>query len=201
MRLLMILMSLAIFGAIFYNRHLILASRTPSIPIPPSPPALERKPAPVLSQVELNRILAATQDMDANVRWEAAKFLSKAHIAQADGVLFSMLLRDPEASVRKQMIALLSSRHDPEVSRHLAAALKDENPEVRVEALQAFAKIGNYAHTDAISEALSDVDERVRLQALTTLNALQQRKSEDFRKEMEREAVLEKKGEAGPERR
>jgi hypothetical protein len=59
-------------------------------------------------------------------------------------------------------------------------------------------KIGDFAAGPSISELLHDVDDPVRVQAISSLNSLQAKRAEELRKQQEEEArrkAQEKKSE------
>ena len=182
----------------------------PAAPLPPAPPPIVLpvpKPAPILTADEMRRIQEATRDTDENVRWEAAKFLIKLEHPDADGVLFHMLAKDQASTLRIKVAELLADRAQqdrengapmrPDVTQALASSLKDMEPSVRAASLRALGKIGDYTAAGAISALLKDQEEDVRLEAVKTLNALQERRNEDQKREQQRlqEELLRKQEE------
>ena len=92
-------------------------------------------------------------------------------------LIFYLLQKDPDMQLRIKITALLGSRRSPDVTRALVGALKDQEPDVRLAALRAIEKIGDYSVAPALAGGpLKDQEESVRLQALKTLNALQERR-------------------------
>lgn len=144
---------------------------------PPPPPAILLEPQPVISEAEQAKIIKSANDMDASVRWEAIVFLDKMKAPSAYPVMFEKLHKDPEQSLRMNIIRLLAERKGPEITQNLVWALRDNEPEVRVEVLRALDKIGDYGAASAITEMLKDQEETVRVQALKTLNSFQDRKA------------------------
>ncbi len=166
-------------------------------PAPPPPPIVlpVPKPAPILSPDEMRRIQDATRDSDENVRWEAARFLIKLEHPDADAVLFHMLSKDPSPLLRTRVAELLSERAEKargtekprlDVTQALVGALKDVEASVRTAALRALSRSGDYGAAGAISDLLKDQEEDVRLEAMKTLTALQERKVEDQRREQQK---------------
>lgn len=173
-------------------------AKVPPSPLAPPPPPIVLpvpKPAPILSADEMRRISDATRDPEENVRWEAAKFLIKLEHPDADGVLFHMLAKDQSPNLRIRVAELLADRGQlarnsgekprADVTLALAKALQDTDGSVRAACLRALAKIGDYSAAGAISDLLKDMEEEVRLEAVRTLNTLQERKIEDQRREQE----------------
>lgn len=187
----------ATLGFLVWQRFLQPAPPPP--PPPPPPPAILNEPAPVINEAELQKVLRSTQDPEATVRWEAVLFLDKVKSPQAMPIMRQMLQRDMDASVRIKVIELLSKRHTPDVLEALIAAMKDQEPEVRMAALRALDTIGDYSVAGAIASGpIRDQDEQVRLQAMKTLNSLQDRKQKEIeearlRYEQEKEAAAQKK--------
>lgn len=178
-----------VFGFLVWQRFLQPAPPPP--PPPPPPPAILSEPAPVINEAELQKVLKSAQDPEPNVRWEAVLFLDKVKAPQAMPLMREMLRRDSEPAVRIKVIELLSNRHNPEVIEALVAAMKDQEPEVRLSSLRALDKIGDFSVAGAIADGpIRDQDEGVRLQAMRALNSLQDKKQkeiEDARQRYEQE--------------
>ncbi len=175
MKALMALVFAAALGVLVWQRFLKPAPPPP--PPPPPPPAILSEPAPVVSPAELQRVLKSTQDTDPGVRWEAVVFLDKIKSPQAYPIMFYMLQRDQEPSLRVKIINLLGTRGGPDVLKALLGATHDQEADVRVAALQALDTIGDYSVASAIADgSLRDQDDKVRLQAVKTLNDLQDKK-------------------------
>ena len=106
-------------------------------------------------------------------------------IAQADpnDPLTPIVTTDPTS--REQRVT--------EIAQHLAAAAKDPLPEIRIAALQALAVLGDYSVGDNVTDSLKDSDERVRLQALKTLNILQDKKAAMIEAERRHQEELRRK--------
>jgi HEAT repeat protein len=131
----------------------------------------------VLSEVELQKVLKSAQDSEPKVRWEAVVFLDKVKAPQAMPLMFEMLQHDQEPDVRTKIINLLGTRSGPDVLKALLGATKDQEPEVRVAALRSLDKIGDDSVAPAIADGpLRDQDEKVREQAMKTLNSLQDKR-------------------------
>ena len=181
-------------AVVLYQRG-ILKPAPPPPPPPPPPPAILNEPAPVISPAALQKVLNSAQDPDANVRWQAVLFLDKVQAPQAMPLMRQMLQRDMDPQLRINIINLLSSRKGPDVVSTVLLATKDMEPDVRLAALQALEKIGDFSVASAIADGpIRDQDDRVRLQAMTTLNALQDMKQKEIeaarqRYEAEKEAA------------
>lgn len=168
----------------------------PPPPLPEPPPVIiaPPKPAPILTQDEMRRIGDATQDQDENVRWEAARFLIKLDHPDTDQVLFRMLSKDASVALRVRVAELLAQPHEvpghegkrTQITEALSGALRDTEAAVRAAALRSLAKVGEYSAASAITDLLKDMDQDVRLEAVRTLNILQERKNEDVKRETER---------------
>ena len=175
----------------------------------PPPPQMTAPPPPVLDKESMERVRTATKDSDPLVRWEAVQFLVQANDTQAEELLYSMLHRDSDATIRKNIVNIISDRKGPTVTKNLVESIQDMDVEVRLAALMALGKVGDASVSSKVSEAIRDTDERVRLEALRTLKVLegmrtqqiqeQQRQHEDkmrtWEDEMKRrqEAELQKK--------
>ncbi len=194
MRLLLVLTAI-VSGLWLYQRQ-----NRKAAPPPPPPPAAEA-PTPLLKPEDMARVKEATRDPDQNVRWEAAQFLVRLNHAEADAILFGMLGRDDQAELRARVAGLIANRRGPQASQALVGALKDIEPSVRAAALRALAKVGDYGTATAVSEALRDPDEAVRLEAVRCLNAMQDRKNEEARQNQLRQEELRRKAEEESRRR
>lgn len=168
----------------------------PPPPPPPPPPAILLEPLPIINEAEQAKIVKSSSDQDPDVRWESLVLLDKMKSPQALPLLFEKLHKDPEADVKIKIITLLSERSSHDISQNLVWALKDLEPTVRVAALQALDKIGDFATASAITDTLKDQEETVRVQALKTLNSLQDKKAAEIaaaqqKQEEERRAAEE----------
>ena len=166
------------------------AKPKPLPPPPPPPPVINAQPQPIIDPAEQAKIIKATNDMDAGVRWESLVLLDKMKSPQAMQLFTDKLLKDPEPDVRIKICKLLGERKGPDVSRALVAALKDSEPNVRVAALLALDSVGDYSTASAITDVLKDQEESVRVQALKTLNSLQDKKAAEIAAEQKRQEEL-----------
>ncbi len=172
-------MKLLFFPLLLIGVFLAYQQFKPAAPpqMPPPMPAILSDPVPMINSAELANITKSTEDQDPNVRWEAALLLDKMKSPQAPSILFRMLHNDVELTVRLKAIELLSSRSGPDVLNALVRGLRDREPDVRRACLGALEKIGDYSVAGAIASGpIKDPEESVRLQALKTLNALQDKK-------------------------
>jgi HEAT repeat protein len=192
------LLVLAVIAMIIYFGVKTYYKPVPAMaPIPvkvAEPPVLSKPPAPILSSEEIQKVIESTKDMSPTVRWQALAFLVQINAPQADGLVLEMLRQDPDAALRKNIVLMLGERHGPKSSEYLVKALQDQEAQVRIAALQMLDKIGDYSAGSAISELLRDTDDSVRLQALTALNSLQTKRSEEIRQQQE-EALRQQKKE------
>ncbi len=169
----------------------------PPPPPPPPPPAILSEPAPVINEAEQAKILKSAEDQDPSVRWEAVLLLDKMKSPQAMPVLFHMLRKDLDPAIRIKAAELLSTRRGEDVLDNLVWAMKDQEAEVRLAALKALEKIGDYSVAgDIAAGPIKDQEEAVRLQALKTLNTLQDKKQAEIeaarqRYEQEKAAAAE----------
>jgi HEAT repeat protein len=126
-------------------------------------------------------VLKSAQDPDQNVRWEAVVFLDKVQSPKAMPLMAEMLQKDMEAELRIKIIGLLKTKHGPDVMAALLGSTKDQEPTVRVAALQAIEEIGDYSVAPQVADGpIRDQDETVRLQAMKTLNSLQDKKQKEI---------------------
>ncbi|MEK7858074.1 MAG: HEAT repeat domain-containing protein [Elusimicrobiota bacterium] len=173
----------------------------PLPPPPPPPPAILLEPAPVISEEEQSKIIKSANDQDPLVRWESILFLDKMKAPAAYQVMFEKLHKDMDQDLRLKICNLLADRKGPEISQNLVWVTKDNDPDLRVAALKALEKIGDYATASAITDNLRDPDERVRLQALKTLNTLQDKKAAEILMEQKRQEDLRRQAEEAARRR
>lgn len=163
----------------------------PKPPLPPPPPPIEKtalllQPSSVVNAEEETKIVKAAYDPDPTVRWEALVLLDKIKSPKANPLVLELVHTDPDAEIRVKLVEVLSNRRGPEIMDALVGCLKDLEPMVRVAALKALDKIGDYNIAAAVTEAVRDPDETVRVQALKTLNSLQDRKAADIVSEQKR---------------
>lgn len=177
MKYVLLVCAIAIAGFMAYQEF----KPVPPPPPPPPPPAILSEPAPVINEAEQAKILKSTEDQDPQVRWEAVLLLDKMKSPQAMPVIFHMLRKDLEAPLRIKAAQLLGGRSGSDVTDALVGALKDQEPEVRLAALLAIEKIGDYSVAGVIATGpIKDQEESVRLQALKTLNTLQDKKQAEI---------------------
>ena len=170
----------AALGYVLYQRGMF-SPPPPPAPPPPPPPAILSEPAPVINDAELAKVLRSAQDPEATVRWEAVVFLDKVKSPRAMPLMKEMLAQDLDPALRIKIINLLSDRHTPEVLQALIVAMKDQEAEVRMAALRALEKIGDFSVAGAIANGpIRDQEENVRLQAMKTLNSLQDKKQKEI---------------------
>jgi HEAT repeat protein len=154
------------------------------------------EPAPVISEEEQAKIIKSTNDPDPLVRWEALLLLDKMKAPRAQEIMFQKLHKDLDVELRTKILVNLSGKRSPEITQNVVWVLKDNNPEIRLAALQALDKIGDYATASAITELLRDIDEGVKLQAIRTLNTLQDKKTAEIERERQRQDELRRQAEA-----
>jgi HEAT repeat protein len=170
----------AALGVVLWQRG-VFSPAPPPPPPPPPPPAILSEPAPVINEAELQKVLKSAADADANVRWEAVVFLDKVKSPRAMPLMQEMLLHDQEPPLRIKIIGLLGDRRGPDVMTALLTATRDQEAEVRLAALRALEKIGDFSIAPQIADGpIRDQDETVRLQAMKTLNSLQDRKQKEI---------------------
>jgi hypothetical protein len=180
MKFFAILLLAGAVGIVLWQRGLFSPAPPPPPP-PPPPPAILNEPAPVISEAEIEKVLHSAQDPDASVRWEAVVFLDKVKAPQAMPLMQDMLAKDMEPSLRIKIIDLLSNRRGTDVMQALIGSLKDQEADVRLSALKALEKIGDFSVAGAIADGpLKDQEESVRLQAMKTLNVLQDKKQKEI---------------------
>ena len=167
-------------GVVLWQRG-IFTPAPPPPPPPPPPPAILSEPAPVINEADLQKVLKSAADPDANVRWEAVVFLDKVKSPRAMPLMREMLQRDMDSELRIKIVGLLADRRGPEVLQALLAAMKDREPDVRLAALKALEKIGDFSAASDIADGpIRDQEESVRLQAMKTLNSLQDKKQKEI---------------------
>jgi HEAT repeat protein len=150
-------------------------------PPPPPPPAILSQPLPVIDQAEQAKVLKSAEDPDPNVRWEAVILLDKMNSPEALPLMFHMLEKDLDVDLRVKIIDRLSNRKEQQVTAAVVRSMKDMEAEVRLAALRALDKIGDYAVASAIMAGpVKDQDEKVRLQALRVLNSLQDKRQAEI---------------------
>ncbi|MHB2025865.1 MAG: HEAT repeat domain-containing protein [Elusimicrobiota bacterium] len=148
----------------------------PPPPPPPAPP-IPAVPPCIVDNNDLTKVIRSASDDNADVRWQALKFLDKNWCDMtAQQVIFQKLRADENASIREKIAEkILARRTGRDVSQNLIWALKDPDPRVRVSILKALSQVGDYSAAPNVTTALKDPDENVRVQALKTLNDLQEK--------------------------
>jgi HEAT repeat protein len=193
MKYILLVCAIAVAGYMAYNEF----KPVPPPPPPPPPPAILSEPAPVINEAEQAKILKSAEDQDPSVRWEAVLLLDKMKSPQAMPILFHMLQKDLDPTLRIKAVDLLGNRKGTDVVNALVGALKDQEADVRLASLRAIEKIGDYSVAGVIATGpIRDQEESVRLQALKTLNTLQDKKAAEIeaarvRYEQEKAAALE----------
>lgn len=153
----------------FIVRKMLVKPPPPPVIVEPPPP-----PPPVLNAQDEAKILASCRDINGDVRWEAVRLLDSLGSPQALPMLFERLQKDEEVTVRLKVIQLLATKKGHEVAKNLVIALKDQAnpPEIRKEVLDALGKVGDFTVGPDVTDCLKDTDETVRLQAIQTINEL-----------------------------
>lgn len=169
-----------ILAALFLGYQQIKPGPPPPPP-PPPPPAILSEPAPVINEAEQAKILKSAEDQDSDVRWEAVLLLDKMKSPQTLPIVYHMLAKDLDSKIRIKATEFLGKLSGTEVLQALCAALKDQEPDVRLSALRAIEEIGDYSVAGIIATGpIRDQEESVRLQAIKTLNTLQDRKQAEI---------------------
>lgn len=177
MKYIMFVIAVGVAGFMAYQEF----KPVPPPPPPPPPPAILSEPAPVINPAEMAKILKSCEDPDPSVRWEAVILLDKMKAPEAMPIIFHMLQKDLEYTLRIKAVNLLGNRSGSDVLNALVSATKDQEPDVRLEALKALEKIGDYTVAGAIASGpIKDQEETVRLQALKTLNTLQDKRAAEI---------------------
>ena len=177
----LVVVALAVaLGVVLWQRGTFTPAPPPPPP-PPPPPAILSEPMPVINKAELQKVLKSAADPEATVRWEAVVFLDKVKSPRAMPLMQEMLLHDQEPTLKIKIIALLADRRGNDVMTALLASTRDQEAEVRLAALRALEKIGDFSIAPQIADGpIRDQDEAVRLQAMKTLNSLQDRKQKEI---------------------
>ncbi|MFA5139777.1 MAG: HEAT repeat domain-containing protein [Elusimicrobiota bacterium] len=193
MRYIAILVGLGLLGYLGYNRYMEAtkpeAKQQAVVELPPPPPEMTAPPPPVLDKESLERVRSATKDSDPLVRWEAVQFLVQANDPQSEEMLYYMLHRDSDATIRRNIVGIVSDRRGSIVTKNLVESLRDTDVEVRLAALIALAKVGDVNASSDISEAIRDTDERVRLEALRTLKLLEGARAQQIQEQQRQHDV------------
>ena len=180
MKFFAVILLAAAVAAVLWQRG-VFTPAPPPPPPPPPPPAILSQPAPVINEAELQKVLKSASDTEPTVRWEAVLFLDKIKAPQAMPLIQEMLRHDQEPTLRIKLIGLLSDRRGPEVMSGLLTAMHDQEADVRLASLRALEKIGDFSIAPQIADGpIRDQDETVRLQAMKTLNSLQDRKQKEI---------------------
>ncbi len=175
-----VLISCAIVAA-SYMAYQQFKSAPPPPPATLPEPAILSEPSPIINEAEQAKILKLVEDQDPGVRWEAVVLLDKMKSPQAMPILFHLLQKDLEPTVRVKAVELLGGRSGPDVLNALVGALKDQETDVRLASLRAIEKIGDPSVAGVIATGpIKDQEESVRLQALVTLNALQDKRQAEI---------------------
>lgn len=179
MKSIMVLALIGALGFVVWQKYQPVVA-PPAPPLPP-PPAILSEAAPVIDAEEQRKVLRSAEDPDANVRWEAIVLLDKMKSPESLPLMFHLLKKDLEPTVRIKIIELLSGRRSPDITQAVVGAMKDQEAAVRLAALRALDKIGDYSVASAIMAGpVKDQEESVRLQALKVLNSLQDKKQAEI---------------------
>lgn len=143
---------------------ILLADCTPKWIEPISPVITPTSPSPVS---DLEKLIAALQNEDPNIRLEAADALGGLG-AKAEAATPSLIAASGDPDVRVRVVVTYAlgriGAHLDKTVPALALLLKDPHEDVRYSAAKSLGRIGSEAQnvTAALGEALSDTDENVR---------------------------------------
>jgi hypothetical protein len=128
--------------------------------------AVDADPVRVRAIASLERVLRG--DRSADVRGDAAVALADLRAHEALATLL-VAVEDDDGHVRQMALAALGEIGDPRAAARLERALADARPEVRYQAIIAFARIARDdppSVAAALARALDDEDEAIRYIAL-----------------------------------
>ncbi len=94
--------------------------------------------------------------------------------------LTGFALWDPDPQRRDIAVTLLGASADPQVIPVLAQALKDQDEDVRMAALQSLSDFPGQAPFDAIGSVLNDPSAEIRYEALKVLSDLDSERARQF---------------------
>ncbi len=190
-------MKYGILVAVFLGAGILLflkpSFKKPPPPPPPPPPIEDITPPPPLIDAEQEKqIILTTIDQDPLVRWEAITLLDKLGSPKAFDIMFERLHQDPDLGLRLKIIARMAKEKDnPEITQNMVWATKDIDERVRIAALIGLRQIGDPKTAAAATAALQDTHDKVRFEALQTLNKLEDIRAEQVRAAAERKRKYE----------
>lgn len=143
-------------------------------PAPPPPPPPE-PPPPTLTPKDIEEIRMSLFDSERSVRMTALKKLAAFSGKDADEMLSRQLLIDSDPEIRRHIVRIFKKRGD-NAARLIHPALRDTEPAIRIEAIKALGDIRAVEKGPALTRMLFDTEDRVRQEALYTLNRMVERK-------------------------
>ena len=149
---------------------------------PPAPKAAEPvKKEPFLPAADIEKVRKTASDPDPGVRWTSMRLLFMLGDAGSLERLQDAVAKDPDVDLRLKAVKLLQDNKGLASMQGLVAALRDPDKDVRLASVKALAEVGEAAAAPSVSAvAAKDNEPDVRVEALRTLEALQDKRLQQF---------------------
>lgn len=113
-----------------------------------------------------------TQDPNEKVRFAAVELLWQLQDEQAPALVKRMLQEETEASVKKNILEMLSRDKTKLSLALLAEGLNDYDKETKIKVVEAISTFSNKEAILVLNKAMEDYDEEVRLKAVEAVNRI-----------------------------
>lgn len=180
-----------------FSRYAALNTPAPLEPVERVAPPLVL-PRPFLPPADLEKVRANITHHDPGVRWTALELLYTMGDPESYHHLERAVAKDLDSEIRMKAVKLLGSGTGAGRVPGLARALRDREPEIRMEALEGLEKLGEPSAARWVAlAAVKDIDPAIRARALKVLSKFQDKRTKDFEDLTERlrkdhEAAVEK---------
>lgn len=113
-----------------------------------------------------------TQDPNEKVRFAAVELLWQLQDEQAPSIVKRMLQEETEASVKKNILEMLSRDKTKLSLALLAEGLNDYDKDTKIKVVEAISTFSNKEAIVVLNKAMEDYDEEVRLKAVEAVNRI-----------------------------
>ncbi|OGS44067.1 MAG: hypothetical protein A3J79_12395 [Elusimicrobia bacterium RIFOXYB2_FULL_62_6] len=124
------------------------------------------------SMQTMKTLRGLTQDPNEKVRFAAIELLWQLQDEQTPSIIKRMIQEETEASVKKNILEMLSRDKTKLSLALLAEALNDYDKDTRIKVVEAISTFSNKEAIAVLNKALEDYDEEVRLKAVEAVNRI-----------------------------
>lgn len=124
------------------------------------------------SMQTMKTLRGLTQDPNEKVRFAAVELLWQLQDEQAPSIVKRMLQEETEASVKKNILEMLSRDKTKLSLALLAEGLNDYDKDTKIKVVEAISTFSNKEAIVVLNKAMEDYDEEVRLKAVEAVNRI-----------------------------